>query len=169
MALCGTVVTFLVTDFGVTHKATKRAPSEATDATLAKYLLTTCAAHGLSHMTPSGLERRGRGRWGRSGSGSCQMISLRNARVAWRTLPSIVVVVVVVLVLLLTRCQLRITCEAHCEIQCTDEKSYMLLLLWRQLWLWWWWRNCGKRRSQTRARRKVYLYLGRFIHMRDAL
>ena len=35
------------------------------------------------------------------------------------------VVVVVVLVLLLTRCQLSTACEAHCETQCTDEKTYV--------------------------------------------
>jgi hypothetical protein len=58
MALFGTVLAFLVTNFGKTHKATKRAPSEATGTTLAKRLLTACAAHDLPHMTPSGLARR---------------------------------------------------------------------------------------------------------------
>jgi hypothetical protein len=52
MALFGTVVTFLVTNFGKTHEATKRAPSEVTGAARAICLLTACAAQSLSHMNP---------------------------------------------------------------------------------------------------------------------
>jgi hypothetical protein len=57
MALFSTIVTFLVTNLGKPYKATKRMSSEAAGAALAKRLLTTRAAHCLSHMTPSGLAR----------------------------------------------------------------------------------------------------------------
>lgn len=129
MALLGTIVTFLVTNLGETHKAAKRVQCEAAGTALAKRPFTACAAQDRSDMTPGMLARRRRRRWRRCGRGGCQTVSLRNARLARHTLPSIVIVVVVVVMLLLTRCQLRIARGTHCEMQRTDEKTYSLLLL----------------------------------------